>query len=194
MSQVTSEQPDRRRTLPSTHRANPDHPLALKQFHQGSTAFTPAMVESTGALPRLSAVAGKPVHAAFDGGLLLLAEINRRLGICERLTACIKGPRALERIQHTLVKMIRFRALLIDAGYADCNDCDTLRSDPAFKMVVGRLPESGGALLAADHQPAGELAWPTGGTTRPSSVCSIASCSHRLCAGRLRSAIPRLAS
>ncbi|CAO3435593.1 Mobile element protein [Azospirillum doebereinerae] len=65
------------------------------------------MVESTGALPRLSTVAGKPVHAAFDGGLLLLAEIDRRLGICERLAACIKGPRVLEHIQHTLVKMIR---------------------------------------------------------------------------------------
>jgi len=33
--------------------------------------------------------------------------------------------------------------LLIAAGYPDGNDCDALRSDPAFKMAVGRLPESG---------------------------------------------------
>jgi hypothetical protein len=39
--------------------------------------------------------------------------------------------------------MIRFRALLIAAGYADANDCDALRADPVFKMAVGRLPESG---------------------------------------------------
>ncbi len=39
--------------------------------------------------------------------------------------------------------MIRFRALLIAAGYADGNDCDALRADPAFKLAVGRLPESG---------------------------------------------------
>jgi hypothetical protein len=39
--------------------------------------------------------------------------------------------------------MIRYRALLIAAGYPDGNDCDALRSDPAFKMAVGRLPESG---------------------------------------------------
>src|SRR6476619_6085468 len=39
--------------------------------------------------------------------------------------------------------MIRFRALLIAAGYADANDCDALRTDPAFKMAVGRLPETG---------------------------------------------------
>ena len=39
--------------------------------------------------------------------------------------------------------MIRYRALLIAAGYPDGNDCDALKSDPAFKMAVGRLPENG---------------------------------------------------
>jgi hypothetical protein len=39
--------------------------------------------------------------------------------------------------------MIRFRTLLIACGYPDGNDCDALRADPAFKMAVGRLPESG---------------------------------------------------
>ena len=39
--------------------------------------------------------------------------------------------------------MIRFRALMIAAGYADANDCERLRTDPAFKLAVGRLPESG---------------------------------------------------
>ncbi|MGE5488235.1 MAG: IS1380 family transposase [bacterium] len=113
------------------------------------------MAESTGVLPGLSPVAGKPVHAAFDGGrltsdagVLLLAEIDRRLGICERLARCIEDPRAPERIQHTLAEMIRFRALLIAAGYPDANDCDALRSDPAFKIAVGRLPESGADLCS----------------------------------------------
>ena len=44
--------------------------------------------------------------------------------------------------------MIRFRALLIAAGYADANDCDALRADPAFKMAVGRLPERGADLCS----------------------------------------------
>ena len=58
-----------------------------------------------------------------------------------------------------LAEMIRFRALLIAAGYPDANDCDALRADPAFKLAVGRLPESGGrSVLAADHVPAGEPA------------------------------------
>src|ERR687883_851683 len=97
-----------------------------------------------------SSVAGKGVRIAFDGGrltsdagVLLLAEIERRLGIAERLARYLTDPRSPERVHHTLAEMIRFRLLLIAAGYPDANDCDALRADPAFKMAVGRLPESG---------------------------------------------------
>jgi len=38
--------------------------------------------------------------------------------------------------------------LLIAAGYPDGTDCDLLKSDPAFKMAVGRLPESGADLCS----------------------------------------------
>jgi hypothetical protein len=107
------------------------------------------MADDAPFLPGLSPVAGKPVQVTFDGGrltshggVLVLAEIERRLGIAERLARCIEDPRAPDRVQHGLAEMIRFRALLIAAGYADANDCDALRADPAFKMAVGRLPES----------------------------------------------------
>jgi hypothetical protein len=95
-------------------------------------------------------VAGKVVRAAFDGGhltsdagVLVLAEIERRLGIAERLARCLTDLRAPERVRHTLLDMIRFRMLLIAAGYPDANDCDALRTDPAFKMAFGKAPESG---------------------------------------------------
>src|SRR5712691_7208287 len=108
------------------------------------------MVEDAGFLPGLSPVCGKPVHVAFDGGrlssdagVLLLAEVERKLGIAERLARCVADPRAPEQIEHRVAEMIRFRALAIAAGYADANDCDALRKDPAFKMAVGRLPETG---------------------------------------------------
>jgi hypothetical protein len=100
-------------------------------------------------------VAGKQVRPAFDGGrltsdagVLLLAEIERRLKIAERLARCIADPRAPERVHHTLVEMIRFRVLLIAAGYPDANDCDALRVDPVFKMALGHLPESGADLCS----------------------------------------------
>src|SRR3954447_22845108 len=113
------------------------------------------MAEDAPFLPGLSPVAGKPVQITFDagrltsdGGILLLAEIERNLGIAERLARCVADPRAPERVQHDLAEMIRYRALLIAAGYEDANDCDALRTDPAFKMAVGRLPESGAELCS----------------------------------------------
>jgi hypothetical protein len=108
------------------------------------------MAEHAPSLPGLSPVRGKPVHVSFDGGrltsdagVLLLAEVERRLGLAERLARCLTDPRSPERVRHTLAEMIRFRTLLIAAGYPDANDCDALRIDPAFKMAVGRPPESG---------------------------------------------------
>jgi len=113
------------------------------------------MADDAPFLPGLSPVSGKPVHLAFDGGrltsdggVLVLAEIERKLGVAERLAGCIADPRAPERVRHSLVEMIRYRALLIAAGYPDANDCDALRDDPAFKMAVGRLPETGDELCS----------------------------------------------
>ena len=76
-----------------------------------------------------SPVAGKAVRAAFDGGrltsdagVLVLAEIERRLGIAERLARCIEDPRSPGRVRHTVADMIRFRALMIAAGYPEQGD------------------------------------------------------------------------
>jgi hypothetical protein len=113
------------------------------------------MAEHAPFLPGLSPVRGKPVHVTFDGGrltsdagVLLLAEIERRLKLAERLARRLTDPRSPDRVRHTLAEMIRFRVLLIAAGYPDANDCDALRIDPAFKMAVGRLPESGADLCS----------------------------------------------
>lgn len=103
----------------------------------------------------LPAVAGKKVTAAFDGGrltsdagVLLLREVEIRLGIAERLAACLRDRRDPERIDHTIAEMLRFRMFAIAAGYEDTDDCDALREDPAFKMAVGRAPESGDPLCS----------------------------------------------
>src|SRR3954470_14798381 len=52
-----------------------------------------------------SPIAGKVVTAGFDGGrltsdagVLVLADIERRLGIAERLARCIADPRSPERV------------------------------------------------------------------------------------------------
>jgi hypothetical protein len=98
-------------------------------------------------LPGLSSVSGKSVVAKFDGGLLssdggllLLREIEQRLCVGDRLAACIKDPRAPDQITHSLADIIRFRLLMISAGYEDGNDASLLRSDPLFKMALDLSP------------------------------------------------------
>ena len=110
----------------------------------------PATVETTAILPGLSPICGRTIEARFDGalmssdgGLLVLREVEQRLGIAGRLANCIRDPRAPERIVHGLDEIIRFRMLMIAAGYEDGNDADALRTDPLFKLAMDRLPEHG---------------------------------------------------
>ena len=105
----------------------------------------PATVEPTPCFPGPPPVAGKPVLARFDGellssdgGLLTLREVEKRLGIVAQLAACIDDPRAPERVQHGLDEIIRFRMLMIAAGYEDGNDAGALRRDAMFKLAMER--------------------------------------------------------
>src|SRR3954447_1395964 len=109
----------------------------------------PANDEATAILPGLSPIHGRAIEARFDsammssdGGLLMLREIEQRLGIARRLATCIRDPRAPERVVHGLDEIIRFRMLMIAAGYEDGNDADSLRADPVL-LAMDRLPEHG---------------------------------------------------
>jgi Transposase DDE domain group 1 len=105
------------------------------------------MVDPTLPLPGLSPVADKQVVARFDGGrlssdggLLVLREIERRLEVADRLAACIDDPRDPGSTVHPVADIIRFRMLMIAAGYEDGNDATGLRGDPLFKLALERLP------------------------------------------------------
>ena len=98
-------------------------------------------------LPGLSPVSGKRVEVKFDGGLLssdggvlALREVDQRLRLADRLAACVVDPRAPDQITHSLADIIRFRLLMIAAGYEDGNDANSLRSDPMFKMALDLPP------------------------------------------------------
>ena len=103
----------------------------------------------------LPAVRRKKVTADFegglsssDGGLVLLRGAERRLGLAETLAGCIREWRDPALVVHTLPAMLRFRMFAIACGYEDANDCDALRTDPLFKLAVGRAPESGRTLCS----------------------------------------------
>ena len=90
----------------------------------------PVKVETTQPLPGLSPVAGKAIIARFDGGqissdagVLVLREVEQRLGVAECLAACIDDPRLPERVRHGVAGILRFRMLMIAAGW----DCQKFR-------------------------------------------------------------------
>ena len=77
-----------------------------------------------------------------DAGWLLFGSLDRQHRLCEGFSSCISESRDQRYIRHDPLKLIRQRVLQIVAGYEDCNDADTLRSDPMLKTVCDQLPES----------------------------------------------------
>ena len=100
-------------------------------------------------------VARKKVTAAFDGGritsdggVMLLAAAERRIGIADRLAPLIADPRDPNLVTHSVADILRARVLAIACGYEDGDDLDHLRTDPGFKLACGRLPDSGADLCS----------------------------------------------
>jgi hypothetical protein len=104
---------------------------------------------------RFPAVHRKKVTAAFDGGrltsdggVLLLAQAERAMGICRRLAGCIADRRDPGRVVHRLDDILRARVFAIACGYEDADDLDALRDDPGFRLALGKLPGSGTGLAS----------------------------------------------
>lgn len=96
------------------------------------------------------AIARKKVTAAFDGGrltsdggVMLLALADRRIGLAEKLSGVFPERRDPARLVHSTADVMRARIFAIACGYEDGNDLDHLRRDPAFKLACGRLPDTG---------------------------------------------------
>jgi hypothetical protein len=96
------------------------------------------------------AVGRKKITAAFDGGrltsdggVMLLAAAERRVGLARKLAGLIADPRNPLFITHSVADILRVRMLAIACGDEDADDLDHLRSDPGFKLACGRLPDTG---------------------------------------------------
>ena len=102
-----------------------------------------------------ASVSGKPVEAVFDGGvltsdigLMLLREVESKIGILSRIVEALTDRRHPSYVDHTCADLINQRVFQIACGYEDANDCNALRRDPAFKAACDRLPVSGAALAS----------------------------------------------
>jgi hypothetical protein len=76
-----------------------------------------------------------------DGGLLLLKECEKQVGIIKSITSCLRDERNSSYVEHTFEQMVTQRVFQIAAGYEDADDCDKLRSDDIIKLCAGKLPD-----------------------------------------------------
>ena len=56
------------------------------------------------------------------GGLLLLREAERKLGVCRRLAEAMPDRRDPNRVRHAMFEMVMARASAIACGYEDAID------------------------------------------------------------------------
>ena len=88
------------------------------------------------------------VETSSNAGLMLLATIEQRLGLSGSLASCRDDPRDPAKTRHPLEDIIKFRAMMVAAGYEDGNDAHELRHDPSFKLALERAPETEDALCS----------------------------------------------
>lgn len=91
----------------------------------------------------------KPVVVAFDapsqssdGGLPLLAALDRKLGLTASLAKQLVDARRSASVEHDLHELVRQRVFSIAHGYADCNDAARIGNDSVFKLACGRSPDA----------------------------------------------------
>ena len=91
------------------------------------------------------AVKKRQVTASFsggevtsDGGLVLLRQADRKLGLSQALARVLPDPRDPERITHPLLRFVRQRLYGLCLGYEDLNDHDHLRLDLAWQTAAER--------------------------------------------------------
>ncbi len=88
---------------------------------------------------------GRKVEAEFsggdvtsDGGVLLLRQADRRLGLTAAVAGLLNDPRRQASCEHSLQTMLCQRVYGLALGYEDLNDHDALRLDPAIQTAVDR--------------------------------------------------------
>lgn len=76
-----------------------------------------------------------------DGGVMLVRQADRKIGLSAAAAAALSDPRDPERIRHPLRDLIAQRLYGLCCGYEDLNDHDRLRFDPLMQTAVGKVEE-----------------------------------------------------
>jgi hypothetical protein len=86
-----------------------------------------------------------------DGGLILVRELDERLGFSDLIEQHITDPRG-KNTQFPLTDLVRQSVYRRLAGYEDVNDADRLSHDPTFRLIGSEwIWERGAALTSRVH-------------------------------------------
>jgi len=99
-------------------------------------------------------------NVSSDGGLLLLRQVDRKLGLLNAIARRLEDPRRQKSCRHSLPQILRQRVFGICLGYEDLNDHDHLRVDLGMQTAVGRSVAlaSGSTLCRWENRAAREAA------------------------------------
>jgi hypothetical protein len=78
-----------------------------------------------------------------DGGLPLLREVDRKIGLIDAINESVDDPRCPYLIEHDQRTILAQRILAIAAGYEDLNDHQTLRDDTLLQALTDRTLKVG---------------------------------------------------
>jgi hypothetical protein len=86
-----------------------------------------------------------------DGGLILVRELDERLGFGELAAECLTDTRA-KNAKLPIVDLLRQSVYSRLAGYEDVNDAEHLAQDPSFRLIGSEKIWDRGAALPSRLQ------------------------------------------
>ncbi len=119
--------------------------------------MTPTSTECIPNQLNFGTIKGRKVIANFEGGritsdagIVLMAELDKKLKITARFAQCFRDYRSSSYIDYSVHELLAQRVYGIGLGYEDVNDHDQLRYDPALALALSKLNfiESAEAVLA----------------------------------------------
>src|SRR5271163_2637959 len=112
-----------------------------------------------------------------DGGLILVRELDERLGLSVLIERHLSDSRRGKNIQLPLADLLRQSLYSRLAGYADVNDAARLSQDPTFRLIGSKKILERGAALTSRLQ-----SFETGVLTREDNLAGLAALNRDLIA------------
>ena len=91
-------------------------------------------------------------QVSSDGGVLLVREADRRIGLSERMSECFVDYRDGKQAEHSVKELIRQRVYALALGYEDVNDHELLSRDPLLATAIGKQDPGGQNRRSSKHR------------------------------------------